>query len=64
MPFVNIKMAPKNYTAEQYEQVIAGVTKVLSDVLGKDPAATMVLIEEYPFEQWGKNGKSLASTKK
>jgi 4-oxalocrotonate tautomerase len=64
MPFINIKMAPKNYTAEQYEQVIAGVTKVLADVLGKDPAATTVLIEEYPLAQWGKNGQSLASAKK
>jgi 4-oxalocrotonate tautomerase len=64
MPFINIKMAPGNYTAQQKEQVIAGVTKVLADVLGKDPAATSVLIEEYPLENWGKNGQSLASQKK
>lgn len=60
MPFVNIKLIPDGITAEQKERVIAGVTKVLQEVLGKDPESTAVLIEAIESENWGRGGQSLA----
>jgi 4-oxalocrotonate tautomerase len=60
MPFVNIKLIPDGITTEQKERVIAGVTKVLQDELGKAPEATTVLIEAIESENWGKGGQSIA----
>jgi 4-oxalocrotonate tautomerase len=64
MPFVNIKLIPDGITTEQKERVIAGVTKVLQDELGKDPESTMVLIEAIESENWGKGGQSIAKRRK
>ncbi len=59
MPFVNIKLIPDGITVEQKERVIAGVTKVLQDELGKDPDATVVLIETVESDNWGRGGQSI-----
>jgi len=61
MPFVNIKLIPDNFSAEQKAQVIKGVTDVLCDVLGKPREATFVLIEEIGSDNWGKGGESLTA---
>ena len=36
MPYVNIKITREGATAEQKEQLIAGATQLLVDVLGKN----------------------------
>ena len=65
MPYVNIKITkeggPDNMgaTAEQNKQLIDGVTKLLQDVLNKDPATTFVIIDEVPLDNWGISGKSV-----
>ena len=59
MPFVNIKLIPDGITAEQKERVIAGVTKVLQDELGKDPDSTVVIIEAVESDNWGRGGQSI-----
>ena len=46
MPYVNIKITREGATAEQKEQLIAGATQLLVDVLGKNPATTVVVIDE------------------
>ena len=46
MPFVNIKITRDGVTPEQKAEVIRKVTQLMVDVLGKNPATTMVLIEE------------------
>jgi 4-oxalocrotonate tautomerase len=56
MPYVNIQITREGNTREQKEAVIRGVTSVLVDVLGKDPATTFVVIEEVDFEDWGIGG--------
>ena len=38
MPFVNIKITRDGVTPEKKAEVIRGVTKLLVDVLGKNPA--------------------------
>lgn len=56
MPYVNVQITREGNTPEQKEQVIAGITQVLADVLGKDPDTTFVVIEEIAFEDWGIGG--------
>lgn len=53
MPFVNVKLATVSMTAEQKEQIIAGMSDVLYNVLGKKPETTYVLIEEFPSDNCG-----------
>lgn len=58
MPMVNIKIIP-GATKEQKAQLIAGATKLLQDVLNKNPATTVVIIEEVPSDSWGIGGESV-----
>lgn len=59
MPFVNIKITKNGATAEQKAQLIQGVTKVLVDVLGKNPQTTFVIIDEVDTDNWGIGGESV-----
>ena len=64
MPFVNIKITRDGATAQQKAQLIAGVTQLLVDVLGKNPQTTHVLIDEVDTENWGVGGESVAVRRK
>jgi len=56
MPYVNIKITREGATAEQKAELIAGTTKLLTDVLDKNPATTFVVIDEVETEHWGIGG--------
>jgi 4-oxalocrotonate tautomerase len=56
MPYVNIQVTREGVTAEQKARLIAGVTSLLSEVLGKDPNTTFVVIDEIALENWGVGG--------
>lgn len=56
MPYVNIQVTRDGVTAEQKGRLIAGVTTLLSEVLGKDPNTTFVVIDEVALENWGVGG--------
>ena len=56
MPYVNIKITNEGATAEQKAELIAGATKLLADVLDKNPATTFVVIDEVEMENWGIGG--------
>lgn len=64
MPYVNIKITNEGATAEQKAQLIAGVTSLLKDILGKNPATTVVVIEEVPTDNWGIGGESITVRRK
>ena len=64
MPFVNIKITKDSVTKKQKEEVIAGVTQLLADVLGKNPKTTFVLIEEVETDNWGIGGVSVTELRK
>ena len=64
MPYINIKVTDEQVTQEQKRQLIAGATKLVVDVLNKDPKTTHVVIDEVPIENWGVNGKQYLGTKK
>ncbi len=59
MPYVNIKVTSEGVTREQKEQLIQGVTKLLSDTLGKNPQTTVVVIEEIETDNWGIGGETV-----
>ncbi|MCF8078063.1 MAG: 4-oxalocrotonate tautomerase family protein [Desulfobacterales bacterium] len=61
MPYVNIKITNENVTKKQKEQLIEGATKLLVDVLGKNPATTVVVIEEIDTDNWGIGGECVSS---
>jgi 4-oxalocrotonate tautomerase len=61
MPYVNIKITKEGATAEQKAELIAGVTDLLQKVLNKNPATTMVVIDEVDTNNWGIAGESVTT---
>ena len=59
MPFVNIKITREGATAEQKATLIREVTRLLVETLGKNPATTVVIIEEVETDNWGIGGESV-----
>ena len=64
MPYVNIKITREGATAEQKAQLIQGATELLRDTLGKDPATTVVVIDEVETDNWGIGGKVVTELRK
>jgi len=56
MPYVNIKITREGATREQKAELIAGVTDLLVKVLDKNPATTVVVIDEVELADWGIGG--------
>lgn len=65
MPYVNIKITSEPAaTAEQKVALIRGVTRLLAEVLNKNPQTTVVVIEEIDTENWGIGGDSVTERRK
>jgi 4-oxalocrotonate tautomerase len=64
MPYINIKITKEGVTSEQKAQLIKGATQLLVDVLGKNPATTVVVIDEVETENWGIAGETVAVRRK
>ncbi|GLT11106.1 tautomerase [Sulfitobacter porphyrae] len=62
MPYVNIKITREGGpegtgpSAQEKGRLIKGVTDLLQEVLGKDPATTFVVIDEVALDDWGIGG--------
>ena len=62
MPYVNIKITREPAaTAQQKAALIQGVTKLLAEVLNKNPQTTVVVIEEIATDNWGIGGESVST---
>jgi 4-oxalocrotonate tautomerase len=59
MPYVNIKITREGATAEQKAFLIREVTRLLAETLGKNPATTIVVIEEVDTDNWGIAGETV-----
>lgn len=59
MPYVNIRITREGATPEQKQALINGVTKLLQETLGKNPATTFVIIDEVETDNWGIAGESV-----
>ncbi|SKA23328.1 4-oxalocrotonate tautomerase [Trichlorobacter thiogenes] len=64
MPYVNIKITREGATTEQKSALIKGATQLLVDVLGKNPATTVVVIDEVDTDNWGIGGESVTKLRK
>ncbi len=64
MPYVNIRITREGATAEQKAALIAGATQLLVDVLGKNPATTVVVIDEVDTDNWGIGGETITERRK
>jgi 4-oxalocrotonate tautomerase len=64
MPYVNIKITREGATTEQKARLIEGATKLLVDVLGKNPQTTVVVIEEVDTDNWGIGGETVTVRRK
>lgn len=60
MPYVNVRITRDGATAEQKAELIKGVTDLLVRVLDKDPARTVVVIDEVDTDNWGFGGISVS----
>lgn len=59
MPYVNIKITKEGATIEQKAVLIREVTRLLAEVLGKNPQTTVVVIDEVETDNWGIGGESI-----
>jgi len=57
MPYVNIRITREGVTAEQKARLIQGATQLLVEVLSKNPATTVVVIDEVDTDNWGIAGE-------
>jgi 4-oxalocrotonate tautomerase len=63
MPYVNIKITRTSppATAEQKAELIKGATELLQRVLNKNPATTVVIVEEVEMDNWGVGGETVTA---
>ena len=66
MPYVNIKVTGGSEapTTEQKAELIKGVTELLGRVLNKNPATTVVVIDEIDMDNYGLGGRSTTEVRK
>ncbi|MBT7642100.1 MAG: 4-oxalocrotonate tautomerase family protein [Rhodobiaceae bacterium] len=64
MPMINVKITKEGATTEQKKQVMAEMTEVLARVLGKNPATTIVIIDEVETENWAIGGEPVNELRK
>ena len=64
MPYVNIKITNDGATADEKATLIKGVTDLLQKVLGKNPATTVVVIDEVDTDNWGIGGETVTNRHK
>jgi 4-oxalocrotonate tautomerase len=64
VPYVNIRFVKEKVSKQQKAALIRGVTNLLHDILKKNPANTVVVIDEIEADNWGLGGESVALRKK
>ena len=64
MPYVNIKVTREGVSKRQKQELIAGATQLLVDVLGKNPSTTVVVIDEVETDNWGIAGEQVTELRR
>jgi len=59
MPYVNIKITREGATLDQKARLIREVTRLLAEILGKNPQTTVVVIDEVETDNWGIGGETV-----
>jgi 4-oxalocrotonate tautomerase len=60
MPYIKVSLTREGTTREQKQQLIKGVTDLITNVLNKDPQLTHVNIEEVDPDNWGFAGEQVS----
>jgi 4-oxalocrotonate tautomerase len=60
MPFVKIELTREGVTRQQKQQLIKGVTDLITNTLNKDPHLTHVSIQEVDLDNWGYAGEQVS----
>lgn len=64
MPYIKIEVTREGVTRKQKQQLIKGVTNVVTHVLNKDPHLTHVVIQEIDLDNWGYAGEQTSALRK
>ena len=60
MPYVKIELTREGVTREQKQELISGITNLITDVLNKDPHLTHIVIQEVDLDDWGYAGEQVS----
>jgi len=60
MPYVKIEVTREGVTREQKQDLIKGITKLITEILDKDPKLTHVVIQEIELDDWGYAGEQVS----
>ena len=64
MPFVKIEVTREGVTREKKQELIKGVTDLITNVLNRDPHLTHVVIQEVDPDDWGYAGEQVSFLRK
>jgi len=59
MPYVNIRITKEDARPDQKARLIREVTRLLAEILGKNPETTVVVIDEVETDNWGIGGETV-----
>ena len=60
MPYVKIELTREGVTRGQKQELISGITNLITEVLNKDPHLTHVVIQEIELDDWGYAGEQVS----
>lgn len=60
MPYIKIEVTREGVTRKQKQDLIKGVTDLITSVLDKDPHLTHVVIQEIATDDWGYAGDQVS----
>lgn len=65
MPFINIKITKEkeSVSVEQKQKLISEVTRLVSEILGRNKTSTVVIIDEIDMDNYGLGGESIAAVR-
>lgn len=64
MPIITVQITDEEVTPDQKSAIMKGATALMTDILGKDPKTTFVVIEEVALENWGIAGLPVTEFRK
>ncbi|MCH2038216.1 MAG: 4-oxalocrotonate tautomerase family protein, partial [Rickettsiales bacterium] len=64
MPYINIRITKEETSAEKKAELIEGITELVVNTLGKNPATTHVVIDEVDPDNWGVGGRTVREIRK
>ena len=60
MHYLKIELTREGVTREQKQELISGITNLITDVLNKDPHLTHIVIQEIELDDWGYAGEQVS----